>query len=182
MYRLFVAIELPPQIKAHLAQLSFGLPGARWTDDDQMHLTLRFIGEVDRFLFDDIRKNLFEVQFDPFDLVLEGVGCFPTRGKPQVLWAGVERSEPLVSLRNRVERVVAQTGVEPEGRKFSPHITLARLKDTPQSHLNEYLAEHISFQTEPFEVEEFHLYSSVLTSKGAIHEKEETYSFYEELT
>ncbi len=176
MYRLFVALDLPETIKAHLASLSFGLPGANWVDDEQIHLTLRFIGEVDRFLFDDIRKSLAEVVLDPFDLVLEEVGYFQKRGQPQVLWAGVEKNEPLLQLRRKIENALIQSGLPPEGRKFDPHITLARLKDTPMSRLTEYLVQHFRFKTEPFDVTEFTLFSSVLTSKGSIYQVEEVYS------
>ncbi|MDB5081170.1 MAG: 2-5 ligase [Chloroflexi bacterium] len=176
MYRLFVAIELPEWVKAELSGLSFGLPGAHWVPDDQLHLTLRFIGEVDRFQFEEIARALSEVQIDPFDLALEGVGTFPPRGKPNVLWVGIEKSEPLLQLHRRVEKALVQVGVEPEKRKFSPHITLARLKDAPLNRLGEFLMGHSLFKVEPFEIEEFHLFSSQLTSKGAIHTLEATYS------
>ena len=173
--RLFVAIDLPEDVKAQLASLSFGVPGARWTDDEQLHLTLRFIGDADQFLYEEIRRSLAEIQFDIFDLALEGVGHFPAKGKPQVLWVGLEKNEPLLQLQKLVDRVVQQAGVAPDGYKFSAHITLARLKDTPMSRVTDYLIEHMNFKTEPFEITEFHLYSSVLTSKGSIYEVEETY-------
>lgn len=176
MYRLFVAIELPEWVKAELSGLSFGLPNANWVPDEQLHLTLRFIGEVDKVQFEEIAQALTEVQLDPFDLVLEGIGTFPPRGTPRVLWVGVEKSEPLLQLRHRVDSALGQAGVPPEGRKFSPHITLARLKDAPMSRLGPFLTGHALFKLEPFEIEEFHLFSSQLTSKGAIHTLEETYS------
>lgn len=174
--RLFVAIELPEWVKAELSSLSFGLPNANWVPDDQLHLTLRFIGEVDRFQFEEIATALTEVQLDPFDLVLEGVGTFPPRGTPKVLWVGLEKSEPLQQLHRRVDSALHQAGVPPEGRKFSPHITLARLKDAPMSRLGPFLTGHALFKLEPFEIEEFHLFSSKLTPKGAIHTLEQTYS------
>ena len=176
MYRLFVAIELPEWVKAELSGLSFGLPGAHWVPDDQLHLTLRFIGEVDKIQFEEIAQALTEVQLDPFDLALEGVGTFPPRGTPTVLWVGLEKSEPLGQLRRRVESALQQAGVQPEGRKFSPHITLARLKNAPMNRLGEFLTGHALFKLAPFDVEEFHLFSSQLTSKGAIHTLEATYS------
>lgn len=180
MYRLFVAIELPEWVKAELSGLSFGLPNTNWVPDEQLHLTLRFIGEVDKVQFEEIAQALTEVQLDPFDLVLEGVGTFPPRGTPTVLWVGVEKSEPLLQLRRRVDSALNQAGVPPEGRKFSPHITLARLKDAPMSRLGPFLTGHALYKLEPFEIEEFHLFSSQLTSKGAIHTLEETYSLLED--
>ncbi|HEX2912294.1 MAG TPA: RNA 2',3'-cyclic phosphodiesterase [Chloroflexia bacterium] len=176
MYRLFVAIDLPESVRAMLSRLCFGVPGARWTPDEQFHLTLRFIGEADPLLYRDIKKALGEVFVDPFELTLKGVGHFPPRGRPNVLWVGIEKNETLVKLRNRVENALVQTGVEPEGRKFSPHITLARLKDTPINRVGDFLTENALFQAGPFPVNEFYLYSSVLTSKGAHHTVEETYS------
>lgn len=173
--RLFVAIDLPENIRAYLAQMSFGLPGARWVEDEQIHLTLSFIGEVDKLLYQDIKKALFEVQIDPFDLALKGVGHFPPKGQPTVLWVGVEKSEPLLSLYHKVESILRQLGVETDRRKYSPHITLARLKDTPINRLGEFLTQHALFETEPFDVTEFHLYSSTLTQRGSIYAIEETY-------
>ncbi len=176
MHRLFVAIELPEWVKAELSGLSYGLPNTQWVPDEQLHLTLRFIGEVDKVQFEEIARALTEVQLDPFDLVLEGVGTFPPRGTPTVLWVGIEKSEPLLQLRRRVDSALNQAGVPPEGRKFSPHITLARLKNAPMSRLGPFLAGHALFKLEPFEIEEFQLFSSQLTSKGAIHTLEETFS------
>jgi 2'-5' RNA ligase len=175
MYRLFVAIDLPESLKAQLALIGTGIPGARWVPEDQLHLTLRFIGEVDGLLYRDIKKALFDVNMEPFPLALKGVGTFPPRGQPNVLWVGLEKSDPLLRLQHKIENMLRQAGVEPEGRKFSPHITLARLKDTPMSRLGNFLQGHALFQTTPFEVTEFYLYSSTLSSKGATHYKEETY-------
>ncbi len=180
MTRLFVAIDLPPALKAALIGLGGGVPGANWVDEEGMHLTLRFIGEVDGLLFRDIRQALGDVLVDPFDLVLEGVGTFPPRGTPTVLWAGVEKHETLLSLKHKIDGTLASLGIEPEGRKYSPHITLARLKDAPMSHLGDFLVQHARLKTEPFEVNEFHLFSSTLTSNGPIYEIEETYSLLDD--
>ena len=83
-----------------------GLPGARWSDPEQYHLTLRFMGEVDGLVYDQVAEALAEVTFEPFDIQLEGFGCFPPRGQPKVLWAGVNPKQPLIDLRRRVERVM----------------------------------------------------------------------------
>ncbi len=176
MYRLFVAIDLPESLKERLAGLDYGLPGANWVHPDQLHLTLRFIGEVDGLIYRDIKKALFDVWVEPFVLTLAGVGHFPPHGRPQVLWVGLEKSEPLQQLHNRTENMLRQVGVAPEGRKFSPHITLARLKDAPIGRVGAFLTENSLFQAGPLEVNEFHLYSSQLTARGAHHYREESYS------
>jgi len=175
MHRLFVAIDLPPEIAAQLQGLCYGVPGARWVQPEQMHLTLRFIGEVDGGIFRDIKEGLGVIQSSPFFLQVKGLGFFPPRKTPRVLWAGVAPEEEVSGLRNRIENVLVGMGLEPEGRKYSPHITLARLHDTPIPRLGRFLAGNSLFATEPFPVSEFHLYSSQLTAKGAFHVIEASY-------
>ncbi|HEX9592764.1 MAG TPA: RNA 2',3'-cyclic phosphodiesterase [bacterium] len=175
MYRLFVAIDLPPEVKGRLVPLRGGLPGARWVEGEQLHLTLRFIGEVDGGVLREIRASLETVHGRPFSLALQGVGHFPPRGQPRVVWVGVEKSAPLTQLHGRVESALAAVGVAREGRKFSPHITLARLNGTPGSRVGRYLEEFGLFRTDPFAVEELTLYSSTLTRHGAVHTPEATY-------
>jgi len=175
MPRLFIAVDLPTEIKNNLASMSFGIPGAKWIDPQQIHLTVRFIGEVDGTTFLDIKAALKQVRLEPFSLTLKGVGHFPPRGKPRVLWVGIEQSQPLQSLKKRIDTTLAGTGLEPEGRKFSPHITLARLKNSPVQKVANFLAGNGLFSQEPFEVIDFKLYSSTLTPKGAIHKVENIY-------
>ena len=175
MPRLFVAIDLPAHIRERLSPICCGLPGARWVDPDRMHLTLRFIGDVDSTVFNDVREALTEVRSSPFSIQLEGVGFFPPRRQPRVVWVGVKKNEQLVQLRNRVESVLVRAGLEPEGRKYSPHITLARLNNTPAAKIGAFLAHNGLFMTEEFPVNEFLLYSSVLNSKGAKHYVEDGY-------
>lgn len=175
MPRLFVAIDFPAPVREQLALICFGLKDARWTEKDQMHLTVRFIGEVEGSQFLDVRDALEDVVAPPFDLHLRGLGHFPPRGKPQVLWAGVAGSEALSVLHDRVEAAVVRAGRPPEGRKFHAHVTLARLKGTHTKHVAQYLGHNALFSAGPFPVEQFHLYSSVLSPKGALHRIEATY-------
>jgi 2'-5' RNA ligase len=176
MPRLFIAVDLPEVIRNSLGNMSFGIPGARWVDPQQIHLTVRFIGEVEGATFLDIKTVLEQVRLEPFSLALKGVGHFPPRGKPRVLWVGIEQSQPLQSLKKRIDTTLAGVGLEPEGRKFSPHITLARLKNSPVQKVANFLAGNGLFSQEPFEVSDFKLYSSTLTPKGAIHKVEQIYS------
>ncbi len=175
MPRLFVAIDLPAPVQEGLAAMFGGLPGARWVVPEQLHLTVRFIGEVDSSRFRDIREALGEVRGHHFSQHLEGVGFFPPRGRPRVLWAGVEKNEQLLQLYRRIEAALVRAGLEPERRKFAPHITLARLQNTPAARVGRFLAAHSLLVTADFAVNQFVLYSSVLNDRGAKHYMEEVY-------
>ncbi|MFC1843192.1 RNA 2',3'-cyclic phosphodiesterase [Thermodesulfobacteriota bacterium] len=176
MPRLFIAVDLPDTIKKNLESMFFGIPGARWIALDQLHLTVRFIGDVDGALFLDIKNALAEVNISPFNIQLKGVGHFPPRGAPRVIWTGLEKSEPLQLLRKKIDAALLKVGVKPEKRKFSPHITLARLKNTPPQKVANFLSGNGLFSQEPFQIDDFKLYSSTLTPKGAIHKVERVYS------
>jgi len=175
MPRLFVAVDLPDGIKAAVAALCHGLPGVRWLKPDHLHLTIRFIGEIDEMVFAAIRHGLTGEGLEAFACHLEGVGCFPPKGRPKVLWTGVHAEAGLIKLQAKVESDLQRIGLPPEEKKFVPHITLARPKDLKQAELANYMNTHNQFQTSPFSVQNFHLYSSVLTAKGAIHTLEHSY-------
>ncbi len=175
MYRLFVAIDLPPQIKDQLRRMSGGVPGAHWLEAPQMHLTLRFIGEVDGGVFQDALDALREVRSDPFELTLKGMGHFPPRKKPEQIWAGVVPNESLTILHNRVDSALVRAGMPKDSRKFTPHVTLAHMRATRESRVAGFIAEYNLYQSEPFPVTEFQLFSSVLSSHGALHEIEAVY-------
>jgi 2'-5' RNA ligase len=175
MPRLFIAVDLPETIKENLNSMSFGIPGAKWVTPEQLHLTVRFIGEVDGALFRDIKDVLDEINLQSFNLQLKGVGYFPPRGAPRVLWIGLEKCEPLQLLRKKIDAALLRVRVEPEGRKFSPHITLARLKNSPVHKIANFLSGNGLFSQEPFPVEDFKLYSSILSPKGAYHKVERIY-------
>ncbi len=173
--RLFVAIALPEDLRVRLARLQQGVPAARWADPDNLHLTLRFIGEADGAQAHDLDAALTQVRALCFELTLAGVGRFGQGRKARALWVGVTPVPELDRLRRRVEQAVQATGFAPEGRKFRPHITLARFKGDPGHRLDDYLAYHAAFRTEGFEAREFVLYSSLLAQAGAIHTPEAAY-------
>lgn len=175
MPRLFVAAEIPDEAKEKLARLSESLPGAAWVPPEQMHLTLRFIGEVDEGMFRDVQAALSGVTSPSFYLTLKGVGHFPKRGDPETLWVGVAGNEELVRLRNRIEGALVRRGVAAETRKFHPHVTLARVKDARAPWLGSYLVGNSLFALHDIPVQAFHLFSSRLTPDGAIHSLEGTY-------
>ena len=173
--RLFIAIDPPAKIREQLVGICCGLPDARWIPPEQLHLTLCFIGEVSGSAFLDIREALEEIKVAPFSLRLQGVGFFPPRGLPRVIWAGIEKSEPLLALQRKITTRLFQLGVELENRKFSPHITLARLHQTSATRVGKYMGTHGLLGSEPFVVDSFLLYSSVLGRKGATHTVELEY-------
>uniref|UniRef100_A0A831XML7 RNA 2',3'-cyclic phosphodiesterase n=1 Tax=Geobacter metallireducens TaxID=28232 RepID=A0A831XML7_GEOME len=173
--RLFVAIDLPGDIRQSVADICRGVHGVRWLPPEQLHLTLRFIGEADDAVDAEIRRGLAAITSPPFPVSLQGVGCFPSPRRPRVLWVGVSGGEPLVQLQHDVETAVVAAGLPPEERPFSPHITLARLKDHRGDDIAPFLARNASFASGPFTVDAFHLYSSILTAKGAIHRREASY-------
>jgi len=152
-----------------------GVPAARWVDPDNLHLTLRFIGEVDGGQAQDLDATLAQVHAARFDLTLAGVDRFGQGRKSRALWVGVAPAPELDRLRRRVEQAVQAAGFAPEGRKFKPHVTLARFKGDPGHRLHDHLAHHATFRAESFEVHEFLLYSSLLTQAGAIYTSEAAY-------
>jgi 2'-5' RNA ligase len=168
MSRLFTGIALPDSIKTNLLEICFGIPGARWETEDKLHLSLRFIGDVEGQTFKDIQTQLGEIKFAPFSLQIKGTGIFPPRGDPRILWAGIEENEKLRILQRKVENVlVRQVGLKPEGRKYFPHITLARLKKVRHQDIAGFIMEHSLLKSETFDVHEFHLFSSILSPKGS---------------
>lgn len=176
MIRLFVAIPLPELVRTQLSLLQSGLPGARWINTENIHLTLRFIGEVPNDVAGDVDMALGDIRMPSFDVALEGIDSF-SRGKhPHTLWVGVSKSESLVRLQAKIEKALVGAGLEPESRKFTPHITIARLKDARRHRVEAWAAEHGTFRTAPFAVERFVLYSSFLKSEGAVYIEEASYS------
>lgn len=175
MYRLFVAIDLPEEVKKMIRALREELPGARWVPLEQLHLTLRFIGEADEALYQRIKNILGAVRGGPFRMALQGIGHFPPGRHPRVLWVGMEENEPLLKLQHNVELALIAAGLAPEERRFSPHITIARLKETPVNMVLACEENHFALRTDYFPVEDFHLYSSTLTGSGAIHRREASY-------
>lgn len=127
MMRLFVAVRPPPAIRDALLAVIGGVAAARWQDDDQLHLTLRFIGEVDRHAANDIAAALADLRHPALPARLGGFGHFATRGRPHALWIGVEPAPALTTLHHKVDHALVRAGVAPDARAFVPHITLARL-------------------------------------------------------
>jgi 2'-5' RNA ligase len=159
MPRLFTALEIPRHVADSLSIMRGGLPGARWIDPENYHLTLRFIGDIDDALAFDIAGLLGRVQRRPFELRLDGLTSFGGR-KPRALVAVAQPVAPLIELQAEHERLLRRLGLEPEGRKYTPHVTLARLRDSSSRQVADYLSARGHYRSASFEVSRFVLYSS----------------------
>lgn len=166
--RLFVAIRPPEPVRDVLLDTMGGVQSARWQDDDQLHLTLAFLGEVDPRDGDALVDQLETVSRAPFELAIDGVGHFERKGVPSVLWARIAPSERLASLQSRVALACRKAGTPAESRKFSAHVTLARLGRTAGP-VAGWLAAHAGLSAGPWRVEEFALYESRLRPEGSIY-------------
>ena len=159
MPRLFTALEVPADVGSSLSMLRGGLPGARWIDPENYHVTLRFIGDVDDALAREIAYELDRVNRAGFELRVDGLSSFGGR-KPRAVIASVPPTAPLVELQAEHERLLQRVGLEPEGRKFTPHVTLARLRESSNRQVADYLAVRGPFRSQPFPVSRFVLYSA----------------------
>src|SRR5579864_3699727 len=175
MLRLFVGIEFPPELKLRLSLLQSGVAGAKWVDPGNFHLTLRFIGEVDEGVAADVDEALARLQAKRVSVQLAGVGVFGGE-KLRTLCVGVEREPALATLQSKIELALIRAGLPPEPRKFSPHVTLARLRDPRRGELQEFLAAHAQFRAEPLQVEAFSLIASYPTKAGSVYEDQADYS------
>lgn len=174
MHRLFVAIRPPEHIRDLLIDAMDDSPDFRWQDDEQLHLTLRFVGEVDRHVAADLTDALSRIRAPRFEARIKGVGSFDHRGAG-ALWAGVEPKEPLAALAAKLERACQAVGLEPERRAFHPHITLARWKGPRTRALADFLDRRRGLVSEPWEVAEFTLFESRLSRHGAHYEAVASY-------
>lgn len=159
MPRLFSGLEIPREIADRLAMLKGGIEGARWVDPDNYHITLRFIGDVDGATAERFSQALAQISAAPFTLALDGVGSFG-RGRPRAVWAGIGPSEPLAALAQAHEQAALAAGLEPEGRNFHPHVTLARMRGAKASDVAKYLEHNGAFLSASFAVTRFVLFSA----------------------
>ena len=174
MPRLFVAIRPPEPIRDLLIDAMDDSADFRWQDDEQLHLTLRFVGEVDRPVAEDLAAALGRIHAPRMELRIAGVGRFQQRSSG-ALWAGVEPKAPVAALASKVERACESAGLEPERRAFHPHITLARWKGRRTREVQDFLTRTSGLSSEPFDVTEFILFESRLSRHGAHYEPVESY-------
>jgi RNA 2',3'-cyclic 3'-phosphodiesterase len=178
MPRLFTALEIPRNAAMSLSLLRGGLPGARWIDVENYHITLRFIGDVDGRTADEIVNRLDRIDREEFQINLSGIGSFGSK-KPHSVWAGVSPSPDLTALQAEIERICQRIGLPPDPRKFMPHVTLARLRSARVEDVVHYLSGRGNFHTLPFMVGRFVLMSSKESVGGGPYLTEEIFPLQE---
>ncbi|MBB4278783.1 RNA 2',3'-cyclic phosphodiesterase [Rhizobium mongolense] len=178
MPRLFTALEIPRNAAMSLSLLRGGLPGARWIDVENYHITLRFIGDVDGRTADEIVERLDRIDRPEFQIRLDGIGSFGSK-KPHSVWAGVSPSPEMYALQAEIERICQRIGLPPDPRKFTPHVTLARMKSSRVDDVVHYLSSRGNFQTSSFTVPRFVLLSSRESVGGGPYLTEEVFPLSE---
>jgi 2'-5' RNA ligase len=174
MPRLFTGVEIPREVADSLALLRGGLPGARWVDPENYHLTLRFIGDVDDVIAHEIGELLGRVRRPSFEIMLSGVDQFGGR-KPRAIFAAADGISALMELQAEHERLLQRMGLPPESRKYTPHVTLARLRDASTRAVAEYLSSHGYFRSPAFVIPRFVLFSSRSSTGGGPYVVEAAY-------
>ncbi len=173
MKRRFVSIEPPHSITRRLAELDPQLRGVRWLEPEQMHLTLSFLGNVSIEIQQSLAKNLRVISWKSFFLPLIGLGAFPGKGRPNVIWIGIGTGHPhLFQLHKRVQEAAIASGLEPDLRSFHPHVTLARCRDVSAESVRPFLRSHAAFDAGMIHVESFCLNSSELSQSGSVYTRE----------
>ena len=172
--RLFVALPIPDSVAGGLLMMQGGVPGARWQAREQLHLTLRFIGEVDGREASDLDEVLSGIDAPAFELQLHGVGQFGNK-QPHSLWAAARPNNLLDHLQRKVDSAIRRIGQPQDAHKFTPHVTLGRLRHPDLDKVREWLVEHALATSPEFAVARFCLYSSKLTSDGSIYRIEQEY-------
>ena len=178
MPRLFTGVEIPSDVGQALGMLRGGLPGARWIRPENYHLTLRFIGDVAGVTAHEVASMLGRVKRGPFELHMEGLSSFGGR-KPRAVVASVAPEQALIDVQAEHERLMQRIGLEPEGRKFTPHVTLARLRESSSQQVAEYLSARGYFRTSSFRVSRFVLFSSRASVGGGPYVVEASYPLSE---
>ena len=174
--RLFVSIELPESITNRLGDLDPHLHGVRWLEPRQMHLTLAFLGSVLTEIQDTLSDKLAAISWKRFFLPLAGLGTFPTKGWPKIVWIGVGTGHPhLFQLHKRVQEAILAAGLEPDLRSFHPHVTLARCRDISPQTIRPFLRSQAHFDGGMIHVQSFCLNSSELTPAGSVYTTERVY-------
>jgi len=175
MPRLFVGLEIPEPVMGALAGLRGGLSGARWVEPENYHVTLRFVGDVDEDVADDLYARLADRRpRAPVEVIVDGLGAFGG-DRPHAVLATVIATPALVDLQEETERLVRRAGLEPERRKFTPHVTLARLKRVPPQALADWIAVRAPFERLSFSADRLAVFSAKEGSGGGPYVVEAAY-------
>lgn len=169
LHRLFIGLRPPKDVRALLLGMMGGVAAARWQSDDQLHLTLRFIGDVDGRMAEDVALTIARVHTARFTTSLHGVGQFSKLGRTNAIWAGLTPGDALTSLHRKIDQALIRIGLTAEGRAYVPHITLARLPRSAgaEHEVSQFLAAHGGLTSTPFAFSHVTLFESHLTRDGA---------------
>lgn len=178
--RLFIAIPIPDAVKKKLIDLQQPIDGVRWQAKEQMHLTLKFVGDVDAQLAKSLQNKLDEIEHPSFAIDLKQMGYFPEGGSPRVLWIGLREHSSLMELHQKVEQKSQEVGIAPEDRPYKPHITLGRTEGVSKRTVNAYVNQHKKFTVRDIKMDQFVLYESKLHPDGAKHSRLQTFPLNEE--
>jgi 2'-5' RNA ligase len=174
MPRIFIGIEIPAAVAQSLAALRGGLPGGRWIDPANYHVTLRFVGDVDDMVAHEVASMLGQVRRGPFELCFDDLKSFGGR-RPRAIVATLGPVPALIELQAELERLMQRVGLEPEGRKYTPHVTLAHLRESSSWQVADYLALRAPYRSQPFQVSRFVLFSSRASVGGGPYVVEAAY-------
>jgi len=168
--RLFFALSLPDAVRESVAALAEPFHGVSWVRREQLHVTVRFLGDVATERIEGMCGRIAAIRVEPFLLPIETVGSFPPKRPPRVIWVGTGAGHPrLFQLRQRLDDALIGAGIEFDVRRFQPHVTVARCTENAALGVAQWLHRHRDFAAPPFRVEAFELYSSVLREGGAEH-------------
>lgn len=173
--RLFIAIPLPKAVKQQLLDLQQPINGVRWQSQEKMHLTLKFVGEVDKTIANELQEELDNIDHPKFSMTIRGIGYFPEGKHPKVMWAGIKENNSLEELHQKVVSRCEKMGIAPENRPYKPHVTIARAKDVIKRAVTAFADRHKKFVIPDISVNEFVLYESKLDPDGAHHYRLKTY-------
>ena len=174
MPRLFTGLQLPPALRAQLGRLSVPVPGAKWVEPENLHLTLRFAGDIDNRKARDFADELAQIDVSVFSMRLSGLGAFGGND-PHAIWAAVEAAPELEQLARANEKAARAAGLPPETRKFKAHVTLARLRGASAEHVARVLERHAAYKSDPVAIEDFVLFSSRPSTGGGPYAVEDIF-------
>ena len=176
MQRIFIGIPIPAFIRKQIFILQGGVPGANWVPPENYHISLRFIGEVDETKKEDIAEALENIAFPAFKISLQGIGIFTQKEDPHHLWVKPTPEEPLIKLYRKIETLLTkELSIKAETRKYTPHLTIAKLKKEKKKKVGQFMQWHNLFKTSEFEVNEYTLFESHLTNIGPVYKALDIY-------
>lgn len=177
MLRIFLGLSIPSSIKIQLSALQGGVPGAQWVDPENYHITLKFIGDVDEVAKEDIAEALEDLSFPTFKINLQGIDIFSKGNDPHHLWVKPMPEEPILQLNRKIENHLENhLHLKKDTHKFTPHLTIAKLKNSNSNKVGQFMQWHNLFKTITFEITEYTLFQSFLTPNGSIYKPLDIFS------